>query len=362
MIGSGDNDWIMYSDSFFQGNNGRVVIRNNQMSGVEFVIDGTYNGNFVGEHMWVSGDGQSGSSQEGAGRRLQSADGTEEANDVEGTEEGPISEEGSQTENDEEAEEPVAEEEPESFDSNFSHVIVGVSAKSTQDELDHISFYKLIQQADGSFELFDFGIDVIQTEISPSRHTADELRDNRGASGPTLYNGSFMWTSRVDSDNGSTYVTNQLSICNSRQFFNTETAACEACAENMGTTGFQQTSCKSCGDIWFDSQDDPSSMEAIIARQLCEDPEQVYEDERAAEEEEPSIVAEILDNTSSSNDEEEVGLLDTKIAGLNIFVWIIIIVAVIAILLIVIVLVTRRNPKEKNQSEKKEKGAYISDQ
>ena len=37
--------------------------------------------------------------------------------------------------------------------------------------------------------------------------------------------------------------------------------------------------------MWFDSKDNPNSMEAIIAKQLCLDPAQVYEDEHW----EPSI-------------------------------------------------------------------------
>ena len=28
--------------------------------------------------------------------------------------------------------------------------------------------------------------------------------------------------------------------------------------------------------MWFDSQEKPGSLEATIARQICEDPEQVY--------------------------------------------------------------------------------------
>jgi len=34
--------------------------------------------------------------------------------------------------------------------------------------------------------------------------------------------------------------------------------------------------------MWFDTQDDVSSAEAIAATQICEDPEGVYWDEKAA--------------------------------------------------------------------------------
>ena len=33
--------------------------------------------------------------------------------------------------------------------------------------------------------------------------------------------------------------------------------------------------------MWFDSKDEPNSMEALIAKQLCKDPAQVYADEQA---------------------------------------------------------------------------------
>ena len=34
--------------------------------------------------------------------------------------------------------------------------------------------------------------------------------------------------------------------------------------------------------MWFDTQDNPSSAEALAATQICEDPEGVYMDEKAA--------------------------------------------------------------------------------
>lgn len=111
----------MYSDSFYNNSIGRVIIRSKEgeefvssgSSPVEFVINGNGPGSNLGEHMWISGDGQS----------LQSI----------------------------------------GWKPFFSHVIVGVSLRSTRDNLDHVNFYKLIETSDGVLELFDFGINVIQT-------------------------------------------------------------------------------------------------------------------------------------------------------------------------------------------------------
>ena len=130
---------------------------------------------------------------------------------------------------------------------------------------------------------------VISTVLYPSKRSPQEIIDNRGIPGPTLRDGNFIWSEVEETlDNqGSfdeTYTTKSVRICTSKEFFNKATMKCESCGENKGTTAFQQTSCKSCGDIWYDSQEDPSSMEAIIAKQLCADPEQVYADEEVVRE------------------------------------------------------------------------------
>ena len=62
------------------------------------------------------------------------------------------------------------------------------------DGLDHVNFYKLVKKLDDTFDLFDFGIDVIQTIIFPSKRTLEDKVQNFGAGGPTLQNGNFIWT------------------------------------------------------------------------------------------------------------------------------------------------------------------------
>lgn len=101
------------------------------------------------------------------------------------------------------------------------------------------------------------------------------------------------------------YSTQMISICSSMQFFNEETLKCEACPENEGTTGFQQSSCKSCGDIWFDSKDEPNSLEAIISTELCGDPEAIYEVLAAERAEAARIEAERIAREQAIRDARE---------------------------------------------------------
>ena len=89
-----------------------------------------------------------------------------------------------------------------------------------------------------------------------------------------------MWTTVEPFDGDDYLVSHQVRICNSRQYFDTSTGTCSLCADlTTGTIGFHETECRSCGDMWFETQDEPESMQAIVARQLCEDPAQVYADE-----------------------------------------------------------------------------------
>ena len=86
--------------------------------------------------------------------------------------------------------------------------------------------------------------------------------------------GSFVWT---DVNSLGNTVLKQVKICNSREFYDRELQQCTSCPDDLtGTTEFQQTRCKSCGDIWFRSRDAPQSLEGIVSNQLCERPEFVY--------------------------------------------------------------------------------------
>ena len=74
--------------------------------------------------------------------------------------------------------------------------------------MDHITFYKILPLDTNNYELFEFGTDVIQTELIPSKRGPTGIEDARNASGPTLYNGSFIWTTKSEED--SLYTTQQL--------------------------------------------------------------------------------------------------------------------------------------------------------
>ena len=157
------------------------------------------------------------------------------------------------------------------FDPNFNHIIIGISSKSTEDDLDHINFFKVIELEDGSRHIFQYAFDIIQITLGPRQRGQPDKA--------TLQDGSYMWTT-VEPFEGNDYlVSHQVRICNSRQYFDTVTGSCSLCTDlTTGTIGFHETECRSCGDMWFETQDEPESMQALIARQLCEDPAKVYTD------------------------------------------------------------------------------------
>ena len=184
-----------------------------------------------------------------------------------------------------EEEQPEPEQEP--IEAN--HRTIGLSFVG-EDGLDHISLYKLVESSEGEIGVFDFGIDVIQTTIVPSKRTTEDKVDNFASEGPTLNDGKLIWTTSTEkqitstdaqgnqvTETKTTWPVQMLTICTPEQFYNATTQECESCPETEGTTRFQETSCRSCADIWFESKDQPNSLEALIATQLCEDPEGLYE-------------------------------------------------------------------------------------
>ena len=149
LINSGD--WTMFSNSNFNAS-GRVVIRNKE-GDQEFIIDGgresadgdSILGNQIGQHMWIDVHDTPAPIE----RRLQEEEPTEPSPEA--------------------TEEPTTEEEKTKLEMN--HQIIGISSPG-DDNLDHISFFKFIEMEDGTFKQFDFGIDVIQTEIIPPKRNS----------------------------------------------------------------------------------------------------------------------------------------------------------------------------------------------
>ena len=60
------------------------------------------------------------------------------------------------------------EDEPEVEDeTNFSHIIIAISSKAKTDNLDHINFFKVIENSSGKRYMFEYALDVIQTSLGP---------------------------------------------------------------------------------------------------------------------------------------------------------------------------------------------------
>ena len=82
--------------------------------------------------------------------------------------------------------------------------------------LDHVNFYKLVEISEGTFEIFEFGMDVIKAPIIPRKRTMDEKIESFGQAGPTLRNGNFIWTASTESiEFYSLYSTQMITICSS---------------------------------------------------------------------------------------------------------------------------------------------------
>ena len=204
---AGYGDWLVLSERLYRfsdDRNGRVIIVNTQsMKTFELVGDV---GDFLGEHIWIGSDSLN---LEGTSGRRQLQDEEEEASvDEEGASDEEAIDEDSNIfffEPDEEEEEEEVEEAWEVVDepfrtpasSTFSHLIVGLSLRSLDDNLDHLNFYKIIELDDGTYKLFDFGLDVISANLSPGRHLDPLPKKSKLYQAGSIYKGSFMWTEEV---------------------------------------------------------------------------------------------------------------------------------------------------------------------
>ena len=83
------------------------------------------------------------------------------------------------------------------IDSDFNHMIVGVSARSLLDDLDHINIYKIIKIDEGFYQLFDFNLDAISVKLSPNRHLDPLPLNSRLYKSSSLMGGSLIWTEEV---------------------------------------------------------------------------------------------------------------------------------------------------------------------
>lgn len=166
----------------------------------------------MGERIWISSDG---SSTTQTRRVLQGELDTTQSGQTDNIQEQLEIVNNQPDETDDVAEqgvmEPVnenMEEEDEfpTFSSMHLHDVTLVAASSQQrgSDLDIINFYKVVQLTDTTYELFNF--DAIETTLIPSVHSPTGYLDSRGIPGPTLFDGSFLWT---ETDEEGSYTTNQ---------------------------------------------------------------------------------------------------------------------------------------------------------
>ena len=56
----------------------------------------------------------------------------------------------------------------------------------------------MVSREDGTYTKFEYGNDMIQTEIQSDRHKISAMIDGRIEFGPSLYDGNFIWTSKTE--------------------------------------------------------------------------------------------------------------------------------------------------------------------
>lgn len=94
--------------------------------------------------------------------------------------------------------------------------------------MDHINFYKILKWPDGSITFLEYATDVIQTVLTPAKHTFDEMRYNRNIPGPSLRGQNLIWNVR---EKGA-FTTQMASVCKFTQYFNEDEGKCMDCSEN----------------------------------------------------------------------------------------------------------------------------------
>ena len=155
-----------------------------------------------------------------------------------------------------------------SEDAPGGNIVVGISQRVATDSFDHIYLYKLLPSGP-DLQWFLYTSHATHTMISPPLKSLDDLLAARGQK----LSASFSYGSFLNVRNGST---KQTRMCAKNESF--MNGKCNACSDpTTGTVGFQAMACKSCGDMWFDTKDNPEiSMEYLIAEQICDDPQAVY--------------------------------------------------------------------------------------
>ena len=118
--------------------------------------------------------------------------------------------------------------------------------------------------------------------------------------------------------------------------------------------------------MWFDTQDDVSSAEAVAATQICEDPEEVYWAEKAAgirrqhdlDAAEANDEPETDDETATAVQEEKDVLPSvTPVAEASdspIDLWIIIVVAVVILIIIIVLILVCRKKKGEEKADQRQ--------
>ena len=120
--------------------------------------------------------------------------------------------------------------------------MLGATKRMPEDELDHLTLYKLLPNEDGTTSLFKVSDQVISTTVAPARGSIEEITASKSTTTSlSLSYGSLIVTEGATSK--------QVVLCQDTEYFADN--QCQPCDSGSGASFVMATSCVPCEQLWF---------------------------------------------------------------------------------------------------------------
>ena len=115
--------------------------------------------------------------------------------------------------------------------------MLGATKRMPEDEFDHLTLYKLLQNEDGTTSLFEVSDQVVSTTVTPARGSIEEITANKSTTTTlSLSYGSLIVTEGATSK--------QIVLCEDTEYFSDN--QCQPCDSGSGAPFVMATSCVPC--------------------------------------------------------------------------------------------------------------------